>query len=214
MTTTTHIMIFTRYPRPGAAKTRLIPALGAAGAARLQRRMTERVVSESMALAARRGAAVSVHYTGGSRDEMSRWLGKGTPLRPQAPGDLGRRMRKSFDWLFGRGVRRGLLVGSDIPGLDSAVMERALDDLGHKDLVLGPAGDGGYYLAGFHRRVPPDRRAGLFTSIPWGTSKVLAHTLAAASREGLSWGLLPMLDDVDRPADLVHVEGGLVAGER
>ncbi len=213
MTATTHIMIFTRYPRPGAAKTRLIPALGAEGAARLQRRMTERVVSEALSLAARRDTAVSVHYTGGSRAEMSRWLGDDAILRPQATGDLGRRMRAAFDWLFGRGVRRGLLVGSDIPGLDGDVMGRALDDLGHSDLVLGPAGDGGYYLVGFHHRVPAGSRGRLFVSIPWGTSKVLAHTLAAASREGLSRGLLPMLNDVDRPADLVHFGGERFAGK-
>ena len=33
------IAVFARAPQPGATKTRLIPALGAAGAARLQRRL-------------------------------------------------------------------------------------------------------------------------------------------------------------------------------
>ena len=36
---TMDIAIFAKAPQPGAAKTRLIPALGAAGAARLQRRI-------------------------------------------------------------------------------------------------------------------------------------------------------------------------------
>ncbi len=213
MPVSSHIMIFTRFPRPGAAKTRLIPALGAEGAARLQRRMTERVVAESLSLAARHGVAASIHYTGGSLREMANWLGEEVAFRPQAPGDLGRRMHEAFAWLFGRDVRRGLLVGSDIPGLHSDIMSHALDNLARRDLVLGPASDGGYYLMGLHRRVPADSRGRLFTSMPWGTSKVLEQTLAVASREGLCWGLLPMLDDVDRPADLVHLEGGFVAGK-
>lgn len=212
MAPSAHIMIFTRYPRPGTTKTRLIPVLGAGGAAQLQRRMTERVVAEAMTLAARRDLAVSVHYTGGDRRDMVSWLGDEVILRPQASGDLGRRMHSAFEWLFERGAPRGLLAGSDIPGLDRDMLALALDHLEDRKLVLGPAGDGGYYLIGMHRSVPAHGRSHLFSSIPWGTQEVLARTLAAAKRAGLPFKLLPPLEDLDRPADLAHFKGGFIAG--
>ena len=39
------LLLFTRYPRPGQTKTRLIPALDADGAAFVQRQMTEQVLA-------------------------------------------------------------------------------------------------------------------------------------------------------------------------
>jgi rSAM/selenodomain-associated transferase 1 len=206
-------MIFTRCPQPGTTKTRLIPVLGAEGAARLQRRMTEHILAEALALGARRDLAVSVHYAGGSRRDMIRWLGEAVALRSQASGDLGRRMHGAFEWLFGTGAQRGLLAGSDIPGLDRGILGQALHHLDRQDLVLGPARDGGYYLVGMDRSVPAADRRSLFASIPWGTRKVLDLTLAAASQAGLSLKLLPPLDDIDRHADLAHFKGELIAAK-
>ncbi len=39
------LIIFTRYPEAGTTKTRMIPELGAVGAAELQRQMTEHIQS-------------------------------------------------------------------------------------------------------------------------------------------------------------------------
>ena len=62
---------------------------------------------------------------------------------------------------------------------------------------MGPALDGGYYLIGLKRDLPE-----IFSSIPWGTDKVLEHTLGAIGRLGLKTALLETLADVDRPDDL------------
>lgn len=42
-----HIIIFAKAPQPGLAKTRLIPVLGADGAAALAQRMLQHVVQQS-----------------------------------------------------------------------------------------------------------------------------------------------------------------------
>jgi len=210
MTESSQVMIFTRYPEPGKTKTRLIPTLGAKGAARLQRRMTEHIVTEALALARQRLLAVSVHYEGGNRRCMTRWLGKGLIFHRQVSGDLGRRMLYAFRKAFDGGIRRGILAGSDIPKLDRTIMEQALDHLDKQDLVLGPARDGGYYLIGMNQALLVHSGARLFGSLPWGTGEVLTQTLKAAHRAGLSFRLLPPLNDVDRPADLALVEGEFI----
>jgi hypothetical protein len=71
----------------------------------------------------------------------------------QREDDLGDRMRLAFDDLFAGGARSAVLVGSDLPGLDGAVVSGAFRGLHEhpEAVVLGPARDGGYYLIGATR---------------------------------------------------------------
>jgi rSAM/selenodomain-associated transferase 2 len=94
-------------------------------------------------------------------------------------------------------MRRAVLIGTDCPGIRPAHLARAFQVLRHKDLVLGPAHDGGYYLIGLRRPVRE-----LFDGIPWGTGEVLERTLSAARVRGLRVDLLECLHDVDRPEDI------------
>ena len=90
------LIIFTRYPEPGRTKTRLIPALGATGAAELHRRMTEQALATARQLAALQAVALEVRYSGGDAALMQQWLGANLLLRAQSDGDLGGRMRQAF----------------------------------------------------------------------------------------------------------------------
>ncbi|HAK94415.1 MAG TPA: hypothetical protein DCM87_05300 [Planctomycetes bacterium] len=191
------LILFTRYPEPGTTKTRLIPALGAEGAARLQRRMTERAVAAARALARSRGAAVRVAFSGGSAARMRRWLGNSIAFVPQAGADLGERMLDALQGAFAAGHRRVVLAGTDCPGLGEAVLAGAFDTLPAHDLVLGPALDGGYYLIGMARAIPE-----LFAGIPWSTEVVFERTRAAAAAKGLRIACTQVLGDIDRPEDL------------
>jgi len=191
------LIVFTRYPEPGKTKTRLIPALGPAGAADLQRQMTEHLLERAARLAGHRKVRIEVRFAGGSEDLVRQWLGSDPTCREQGPGDLGRRMLRAFREAFAAGAARAVIVGTDCPGITAALLEKAFDQLGRHDLVLGPAEDGGYYLIGLRR---PVRQ--LFEGMAWGTDKVLRETLFAAERLGLSVALLEPLADVDRPEDL------------
>lgn len=191
------LIIFTRYPEPGRTKTRLIPALGAAGAADLHRRMTEQALATARQFAARQAVALEVRYSGGDAALMQQWLGANLRLRAQSNGDLGARMRDAFDEAFQQGGERVVIIGTDCPGITSTTLASAFAALLQNDLVLGPASDGGYYLIGLSRAIPQ-----LFDGILWGTDSVLRHTLQIAEAADWRYGLLEWLDDVDRPEDL------------
>lgn len=191
------LIVFTRYPVPGLTKTRLIPALGATGAAELHRQMATRTLAEVDKLSRTDGLETEVRFEGGSELAMGEVFGTGRTYRPQGDGDLGARLTRAVADAFGAGGERVVVVGTDCPDLTADLIASAFDHLRGSDLVLGPAVDGGYYLIGL-RRVAPS----LFSGISWGTGDVLEATLGAARRAGMSVELLRPLADVDRPEDL------------
>ncbi|MCX5906873.1 MAG: TIGR04283 family arsenosugar biosynthesis glycosyltransferase [Deltaproteobacteria bacterium] len=189
--------ILVRYPEPGKAKTRLIPVLGPQGAADLHRRMAERTLSWAREFRRLRPVSLEVRYEGGNGELMRQWVGEDILLTQQGDGNLGRRMARAFAEAFQGGLERVVLVGTDIPGMTEGHAQKAFAALAKKDVVLGPAKDGGYYLIGL--RKPCDQ---LFKGIPWGTREVLPKTLRVAWDFRLKVFLLEALADVDRPGDL------------
>jgi len=190
-------IIFSRYPRPGAVKTRLIPHLGREGAAKLQRLMTEHVVAEAGRLARQNQVQLELAMAGALPHEMEAWLGRQLSWQDQVGADLGERMTFAIAQAFRRGFQHVVLVGADCPAVSTAILAQAFEELRRKDLVLGPTRDGGYYLIGLRCPNPA-----LFANIAWGSEQVLAQTLAAAAEAGVQPALLVGLADVDRPEDL------------
>ena len=190
------LILFTRFPEAGRSKTRLIPALGAAGAASLQRQLTENTLRQAQAVRDRLGLALEIHFAGGDEEAMAQWLGAHA-FRRQGAGSLGDRMQRAFARAFADGMEQVVLIGSDCPGLGAGILEQAFLALDDSDLVLGPALDGGYYLIGLNAARPF-----LFDGIAWGTAAVLQQTLAKA--KALHITHLAPLHDIDRPQDLVH----------
>ena len=196
------LIIFTRYPEPGTTKTRMIPELGADGAADLQRRMTEHIVCRVVQLIETRKMPVEIRYDGGSEQLMAAWLGNGFSYFPQGQGNIGLRMGRALEHAFTQGFETAVIIGSDIPDITTDILKNAFEMLKHIDLVLGPAGDGGYYLIGVHRQTFRHWHPRLFNDISWGTESVLPQTLTIAESLGLNYSLLDTLNDVDRPEDL------------
>ena len=196
------LIIFTRYPEPGKAKTRLIPALGANGAADLQRRMTEATISTARSFSAETGVELEIRYEGGSPSLMQDWLGQNLSFCQQGPGDLGEKMTRAFAEAFTVGSSRVMIIGADCPTLSPTILTAGLAALGDHDLVLGPASDGGYYLIGLSAPCPQ-----LFRDRPWGNKQLLAETMATAKRQAITFHLLEELNDVDRPEDLIDLGG-------
>ncbi|MFN7931435.1 MAG: TIGR04282 family arsenosugar biosynthesis glycosyltransferase [Blastocatellia bacterium] len=194
------LILFTRYPEPGRTKTRLIPALGAEGAANLQKQMTEYTVRLARQLFVWCKVCVEIRYEGGELTAMQDWLGTELDFRPQGSGDLGARMQWAFDAAFAEDFDHVVLIGTDCPDLTVEILATAFAALKRHELVLGPAQDGGYYLIGWKRPLAP-----LLQGIAWGTDTVLAATLTTAAEIGVVPFLLPMLNDVDRPEDIAHV---------
>ena len=192
-----HLIVFTRYPQPGTAKTRLIPELGAAGAAQVSRQLTEHTLTQVSRLCEQAAIAVTIAFAGGDVFQMQQWLGAHWQYVPQTGADLGDRMATAMRVAFAEESQRVVIIGTDCPALTPALLSQAFQTLKQTDLVLGPAVDGGYYLIGIRQFDPA-----IVAGIAWSTDLVLSQTLAIAASLGWTTHLLPTLQDVDHPADL------------
>jgi rSAM/selenodomain-associated transferase 2/rSAM/selenodomain-associated transferase 1 len=191
------LIIFGRYPVPGQVKTRLIPALGQAGAAEMHRRLSEQTLVTAFDYGRQAGTRIHFCYDGATPQQVVRWLPlPGIFHNPQASGDLGQRMAAAFHAAFHEGCERVVLVGTDIPDLSEAYLTAAFTALESHDLVLGPSCDGGYWLVGMKRRYD------IFNGMRWGHNRVLEQTLEKARRLGLRHARLKTLRDLDTPEDL------------
>jgi len=191
------LLLFVRHPEAGRAKTRLIPALGAAGAAGLYRRMASLVAAEAGRLVRPGLGHVALVEPPEQVGEVGCWLGSPWQALPQAAGDLGVRLATAFNDAFTTGASRVVAMGTDCLDLDAPLLGRAFDHLTDHDAVVGLATDGGYYLLGLSRPV-----AGCFDQIPWSTAETLAATRARLAAAGCTVAELAPLRDLDTPEDL------------
>lgn len=198
------ILVFAKAPVPGRAKTRLIPVLGAEGAARLHERLLRQTVdtlaTAGLAPLTVRCAPDCTHPVFAELAE--RWR---VGLERQCDGDLGARLEQGVRAAFSRpaeAVDRVILVGCDCPALDAGYLAAALAALDDHDAVLGPAADGGYVLLGLRGAAPA-----LFRDIPWGGPAVAGLTRERMRRLGWRWRELATLRDLDRPEDLSLLPG-------
>jgi len=197
-------IVFAKAPRAGTVKTRLIPALGAEGAATLHRQL----LHGTLVTVTNAGLGpVELHVAPDTSDAFLQDCARrfGVALAPQRGHDLGTRMCHAFDEALARHARV-ILVGTDCPVLTEQHLrdaDAALDPAqttqpirGGNDAVLIPAEDGGYALIGLRQC---DAR--LFEGIAWGSDTVLAATRARLKALGWRWHELETLWDIDRPED-------------
>ena len=187
-----------KYPRPGAVKTRLVPALGEQRACEFYRALVRHTLAEVGAFAALSGVAVEARVAGAPDEAAVRaWLGGAMTIRHQGEGDLGVRMERAVSAALAEGAESVVVIGADCPELTAAHLASAFAALANTDAVLGPAADGGYYLIGLRRSRPE-----LFQGIRWGGAEVLMQTLAAARALSVDVTQLATLRDLDVPEDL------------
>jgi rSAM/selenodomain-associated transferase 1 len=190
------ILVMARAPEAGRAKTRLIPALGEAGAARLHGYLVERLLDElSQASLAPITLCCTPHidhpFFLHCRDRY------GVGLQQQQGHDLGERLHHALTTSLQRNTY-AVVIGCDIPLLGRDDLGVALESLAQGgDAVISPAEDGGYALLGVR-----EAAAELFSDIEWGSERVLAQTRERLLALGWSWQELKQQWDVDRPEDL------------
>jgi rSAM/selenodomain-associated transferase 1 len=187
------IAVLAKAPIPGLAKTRLIPTLGAQGAARLQSRLIARTLAT--ACAAEIGP---VSLWAAPEEAHFRQLARQFPIKlaRQPEGDLGMRMHAAIEKAC-----PAIVIGTDCPALEPKHLQEARHALREgADAVIIPAEDGGYVLIGLRRPQPT-----LFTEMPWGTETVMAETRRRAAQLGLAVREFAALWDVDVPEDLARL---------
>lgn len=192
------VIIMAKAPIPGFAKTRLAPALGAEGAAKLGERLLQHAVAQ--ACAADLGP-VEVCCTPDSRHPAFVALARDgrVSLSRQRAGDLGLRMAHALERTLGA-YGCAVLIGADSPAMDAAYLRQAAETLHDHDAVFGPALDGGYILVGMRRLIPA-----VFEGIDWSTPQVMAQTRQRLHSAGALHRELALLSDVDEPEDLARL---------
>ncbi|AFY39631.1 Protein of unknown function DUF2064 [[Leptolyngbya] sp. PCC 7376] len=188
-----HLIIFTRYPVAGTTKTRLIPALGAEGAAALQKQLTEHTLRQVEGLT----ADTTIYFSGGTLPQMQSWLGDHWHFQPQSGDDLGDRLIHAIQQSKNKGYQRTVVIGIDCPEITTDILKQAFTAIETHDVVLGEATDGGYYLVGLQELIPE-----LFKEMQWGIETVLAETLQRIEVMSLLVNVLQPLNDIDYPEDL------------
>ncbi len=197
MTAEKRLIIFGRYPEVGRTKTRLIPALGPAGAADLQRDLTEQVLQTALSAAWTVPFDLEFCFHGDSFFKVRRWLdSEEIHFTRQSDGDLGQRMYWAMAKAFDQGYQRVVLAGTDVPALSAGHLTQAFQALAEHDLVFGPSTDGGYWLVGARRKLD------IFSGLSWSHGDVLRETLAMARGKGWSTHCLASLTDMDTLSDL------------
>ncbi len=191
----TRLIVFAKAPQPGAVKTRLIPLLGAEGAAALHARLVGHTLATATAADI---GAVELCCAPHADDPFFSDCGNryGVSLASQTSGDLGVRMRDAFARTL-HDARHVILIGTDCPALTVSHLRQAAQALtGGGDAVLAPAEDGGYVLIGLSRCDDA-----LFDDIAWGSAQVMAATRECLRCLQWRWRELETLWDVDRPED-------------
>lgn len=201
------IAVFARTPVAGQAKTRLIPALGAQGAARLQGQLIARALARARVVAPNdtwlwlTGAAVDLPCDAAVKRV---W---------QVGEDLGARMTHAFAQMLPES-EAVIVIGTDCPAQSAQDLRQAARALERADAVFQPALDGGYVLVGLHQRVlldEPVRWPQLFRAVSWGSDAVYAQTQAHLMQTGLKAAVLPARPDLDWPQDYAQaVQAGWV----
>lgn len=195
------VIVMAKAPAPGYAKTRLIPALGEAGAARVADLLLHRALGA--ALGAGLGTVDLCCAPDAQHPALDRHRNQpGLTLSSQGEGDLGERMARAFDRWW-PGAERVIMTGTDAPALDEHMLRRAARALDDADAVFVPALDGGYALVGLRRPAP-----GLFQSVAWSTAHVMAQTRQRLAAAGMRHVELEAVTDIDEPGDLVHLPDG------
>ena len=198
----TRILVFAREPAAGKAKTRLIPALGPDGAARLARVMLGHALIQAA------GANIGpVELVGDPHPDAWSQPVAGVATSAQVGDNLGERIAGAVEQTLAAD-EWAVVTGTDCPGLDAARIAEAGRALDRHEIAIIPATDGGYVLIGCRQF---DRS--IFADVDWGKEAVLTATLR--NIEALGWSVWQgkPLPDIDEPDDLKHVPRSWLVGE-
>lgn len=187
------VICFTRVPKPGVTKTRLLPVLKPEQCAGLHwaflRDLTE--------IYKQLDAHLFVAYTPDADWESLKSVFPPAGYIPQKGKDLGEKMYRAIKKVTELGYESVILTGTDLPMMTKAHLESGFAVLEEKDIAIGPTSDGGYYLIGMKKPVRD-----VFRVEGYGSPSVFENTVAAAKDAGLSVGIAMSCDDVDTPEDL------------
>ena len=191
------VLLFIRAPELGRVKTRLGKMMDAATVLGLYRCF----VQDTFETLTTGGYDIIVFFTPPHKGlAVQAWLGDTVLVQAQTGKTLGDKMRNAFSDVFAGAVDQAVLMGSDLPDFDNRIIDESFELLKKKEVVIGPAEDGGYYLIGFRKNA---FNSDIFSGIDWGTASVFRQTMKKIHAAGLNCHILPSRKDIDTHDDLV-----------
>lgn len=190
------LIIFLKNPVVGSVKSRLSLAIGDYNACQIYIDLFQKLHQNIKDLNCDKAVWYSDFI-----DENDIWENNIFIKRTQMGENIGERMMNAFEKSFNKNYERVILVGSDIINLSEKIINTGFNLLVEKDIVLGPAYDGGYYLVGMKKFNPA-----LFFGNKWSTESVLKSTLKTCKKQKLSYGILNHLSDLDTIDDFKYLE--------
>jgi len=184
------VIVFVKNIKLGTVKTRLAKTIGNYGAFEVYTELVK--ITEK----ATQNLAIDKRIYFSNAIVNNQWKDEFKTV--QQGGDLGERMLNAFEDGFNDGYDRIVLIGSDLPDINSNHIVNGLNALDANDIVFGPAEDGGYYLVGMSQLVPQ-----IFQNKPWSQPNLLKTTLEELNHNNTSVGLLEVLNDIDTYEDLL-----------
>ncbi len=189
------VIVFLRAPEKGRVKTRLSKLLNDTFVLELYKAFVEDTLDTLDTV----GDKALCFWPPGGKKSLQKWLGKNYDFLVQRGDDIGQKMSAAFADIFKKGYTYAVLIGTDIPELSENMITLAFQTLQTTDAVIGPSGDGGYYLIGFKKSGFSNS---IFKGINWSTPRVFDQTLEALDRDSIQYSRLPQLNDIDMPEDL------------
>ncbi|MBU1043952.1 MAG: TIGR04282 family arsenosugar biosynthesis glycosyltransferase [Candidatus Omnitrophica bacterium] len=195
------LIIFAKYPEPGKVKTRLAKTIGNVNASKLYELFVPLIIKRTKS---DNYQTIVFFDPGEKHEQVKKWLNGEVNLFAQSSGALGERLKTAFAQIFSLGSEKVVVIGSDSPLLDQAMIDQAFFALDKSDCVIGPSSDGGYYLLGIKKPAPE-----LFDLNVWSTNLVFVKTKQKAMKLNYKLSILDEHFDIDEKEDLLFLNNKL-----
>ncbi|HEY9185492.1 MAG TPA: TIGR04282 family arsenosugar biosynthesis glycosyltransferase [Salegentibacter sp.] len=184
------LIIFAKNPEKGKVKTRLAKEIGDNAALDIYKFLLKHTYEVTKNL-----RVDKMIYYAENFPQQDIFESKTFRKKLQKGNDLGEKMEHAFYEAFSASYKRVILIGTDLPDISQRDIENAFVQLKVKDVVIGPAKDGGYYLLGMK-----SINSKVFKDKAWSTSSVLENTLEDFKDNNVK--LLQTLSDIDVLSDI------------
>ena len=204
------IVLMTKWHAIFRCKSRLAKDIGAFKAAKIQEKLTNHTINVVKEIQKDGLADIKVAIDGIGIKAAKKWalINKIKTIVTQGPVNLGTKMKRQFlktyaeKTIYHQVPNSILLIGTDLPSISHSELIQAIQILNHKEMVLGPSNDGGYWLIGLSNKLLNPLCSWPFSGITWGTDKVLQKTIRLASLNQINYQLLQTKNDIDNIKDL------------
>lgn len=191
------IILFVKYPEKGKVKTRLASTTSNNFAAGIYRILSKNIFDEVLKL--KNECDIHLFYAPyDNPDQIKNWVGQEYIYNEQTGADLGERIANAFENVFLNNYKSAIIIGSDVPEIDSLIFTEAFKLLENNDAVIAPSDDGGYSLLGMNKQ-----NRFLFENIEWSTDSVFTATKKKALKNSLNLKVMGPLTDIDTLDELV-----------